>query len=125
MNEEELQKQAEGLLGNWVWLLVTGVAFLLFKSTLEGITEGLKVFLGKDIKTDDVVILDGRPARVIRVGIWKTTFFAYDIGTANGKPFVKGGTKLQIQNDKLKDHVIERPLQMLDLTKWEEKSDKK
>ena len=125
MNEEEIQKQAEGLLGNWVWLLVTGVAFLLFKSTLEGITEGLKVFLGKDIKTDDVVILDGRPARVIRVGIWKTTFFAYDIGTANGKPFVKGGTKLQIQNDKLKDHVIERPLQMLDLTKWEEKSDKK
>ena len=125
MNEEELQKQAEGLLGNWVWLLVTGIAFLLFKSTLEGITEGLKVFLGKDIKTDDVVILDDRPARVIRVGIWKTTFFAYDIGTANGKPFVKGGTKLQIQNDKLKDHIIERPLQMLDLTKWEEKSDKK
>ena len=125
MNEEELQKQAEGFLGNWVWLLVTGVAFLLFKSTLEGITEGLKVFLGKDIKTDDVVILDGRPARVIRVGIWKTTFFAYDIGTANGKPFVKGGTKLQIQNDKLKDHVIERPLQMLDLSKWEEKDDKK
>ena len=125
MNEEEIQKQAEGLLGNWIWLLVTGVAFLLFKSTLEGITEGLKVFLGKDIKTDDVVILDDRPARVIRVGIWKTTFFAYDIGTANGKPFVKGGTKLQIQNDKLKDHIIERPLQMLDLTKWEEKSDKK
>ena len=125
MNEEEIQKTAEGLLGNWVWLLVTGIAFLLFKSTLEGITEGLKVFLGKDIKTDDVVILDDRPARVIRVGIWKTTFFAYDIGTANGKPFVKGGTKLQIQNDKLKDHIIERPLQMLDLTKWEEKSDKK
>ena len=44
MNEEELQKHAEGFLGNWVWLLVTGVAFLLFKSTLEGITEGLKVF---------------------------------------------------------------------------------
>ena len=125
MNEEAIQKTAEGLLGNWVWLLLTGVAFLLFKSTLEGITEGLKVFLGKDIKTDDVVILDGRPARCIRVGIWKTTFFAYDIGTAEGKPFVKGGTKLQIQNDKLKDHIIERPLQMLDLTKWEEKSDKK
>ena len=55
--------------------------------------------------------------------MWKTTFFAYDIGTANGKPYVKGGTKIQIQNDKLKDHVIERPLQMLDLSKWDE-SDK-
>ena len=121
MNEEELQKQAEGFLGNWLWLLISGIAFLLFRSTLEGITEGIKVFLGKDLNTDDVVILDDRPARVIRVGIWKTTFFAYDIGTANGKPFVKGGTKIQIQNDKLKDHIIERPLQMLDLSKWEEK----
>ena len=120
MNEEELQKQAEGFLGNWLWLFISGIAFLLFKSTIESVVEGIKVFLGKDINTDDVVILDDRPARVIRVGIWKTTFFAYDIGTANGKPFVKGGTKIQIQNDKLKDHIIERPLQMLDLSKWEE-----
>ena len=119
MNEEELQKQAESFLGNWVWLLVSGIALLLFKSTIESIVEGLKVFLGKDLNTDDVVILDGRPARCIRVGIWKTTFFAYDIGVANGKPFVKGGTKIQIQNGKLKDHVIESPLQMLDLSKWE------
>ena len=123
MNEEQLQNQVEGFLGNWVWLLVSGVALLLFKSTIETIVEGLKVFMGKDLNTDDVVILDGRPARVIRVGIWKTTFFAYDIGTANGKPFVKGGTKLQIQNDKLKDHVIESPLQMHDLSKWEGQDD--
>ena len=123
MNEEQLQNQVEGFLGNWVWLLISGVALLLFKSTIETIVEGLKIFLGKDLNTDDVVVLDGRPARVIRVGIWKTTFFAYDIGTANGKPFVKGGTKLQIQNDKLKDHVIESPLQMLDLSKWEGQDD--
>ena len=123
MNEEQLQNQVEGFLGNWVWLLVSGVALLLFKSTIETIVEGLKIFLGKDLNTDDVVVLDGRPARVIRVGVWKTTFFAYDIGTANGKPFVKGGTKLQIQNDKLKDHIIESPLQMLDLSKWEGKDD--
>ena len=121
MIEEELQKQAQNFLGNWVWSLVSGIALLLFKSTIESIVEGLKVFLGKDLNSDDVVILDGRPARCIRVGIWKTTFFAYDIGVANGKPFVKGGTKIQIQNDKLKDHVIESPLQMLDLSKWEEK----
>ena len=119
MIEEELKKQAESFLGNWVWLLVSGVALLLFKSTIETVVEGLKVFLGKDLNTDDVVILDGRPARVFRGGFWKTTFFAYDIGVANGKPYVKGGNKIQIQNDKLKDHVIESPLQMLDLSKWE------
>ena len=117
--EEELKKQAEGFLGNWVWLFVSGVALLLFNSTIESVVESIKIFAGKDLNTDDVVILDGRPARVIRCGFWKCTFFCYDIGTANGKPYVKGGTKVQIQNDKLKDHVIERPLQMLDLSKWE------
>lgn len=72
--DEQIQSQAEGILGNWVWLFVSGVALLLFKSTIETVVEGLKVFLGKDLNTDDVVILDSRPARVIRVGFWKTTF---------------------------------------------------
>ena len=44
MNEEELQKQAEGFLGNWVWLFVSGVALLLFKSTIESIVEGIKAW---------------------------------------------------------------------------------
>ena len=94
---------------------------LIFKSTLESLVEGIKVFLGKDLNTDDVVILDGRPARVVRVGMWKTIFFVYEVGTANGEPYVKGGNKVAIQNDQLKVHIIEKPLPMLDLSKWEKK----
>ena len=75
MNEEQLQSQVEGFLGNWVWLLVSGIALLLFKSTIESIVESIKIFAGKDLNTDDVVILDGRPARVIRCGFWKCTFY--------------------------------------------------
>ena len=119
--EEQLQAQAEGILGYIVYFLLSGMVLILAKSTLESIVESIKVFWGKDLNTDDVVILNGRPARVVRVGMWKTTFFAYDIGTANGKPYVKGGTKIQIQNDKLKEQMIEKPLQMLDLSKWKEK----
>ena len=119
--DAELQAQAEGILGYIVYFLISGVVLILAKSTLESIVESIKVFWGKDLNTDDVVILNGRPARVVRVGMWKTTFFAYDIGTANGEPYVKGGTKIQIQNDKLKDQVIEKPLPMLDLSKWKEK----
>ena len=77
----------------------------------------------KDLNTDDVIHFDGRPARVVRVGLWKTILFVYEIGCVNGKPYVKGGTKIQIQNDKLKEHVIEKPLQMLDLSKWEGQDD--
>ena len=121
MNEAEIQQQAEGILGYLMYFILSGVALLLLKSTMESMVERIKVFWGKDLNTDDVVILNGRPARVVRVGMWKTTFFAYDIGMANGQPYVKGGTKIQIQNDKLKDQIIEKPLPMLDLSKWKEK----
>ena len=121
--EQELQKQAESILGYIAYFLLSGVVLILAKSTLESMVESIKVFWGKDLNTDDVVILNGRPARVVRVGMWKTTFFAYDIGMANGEPYVKGGTKIQIQNDKLKDHLIEKPLPMLDLKKWDDCKD--
>ena len=121
MTEAEIQQQAEGILGYIVYFVLSGIALLLLKSTMESMVESIKVFWGKDLNTDDVVILNGRPARVVRVGMWKTTFFAYDIGMANGQPYVKGGTKIQIQNDKLKDQIIEKPLPMLDLSKWKEK----
>ena len=119
--EEQLQQELEGILGNYLWLFITGLLFLLFKSTIESLVEGIKVFLGKDLNTDDVVIIDGRPARVVRVGMWKTIFFVYEVGTANGEPYVKGGNKVAIQNDQLKVHIIEKPLPMLDLSKWKEK----
>ena len=119
--EQELQKQVEGILGNYLWLFISGLLFLLFKSTLESLVEGIKVFLGKDLNTDDVVIIDGRPARVVRVGMWKTIFFVYEVGTANGEPYIKGGNKVAIHNDQLKVHIIEKPLPMLDLSKWKGK----
>ena len=69
---------------------------------------------------DAVIIFDGRPARVVRVGIWKTILFVYEVGCANGKAYVKGGNKVAVQNDKLKEHMIEQPLPMLDLKKWDD-----
>ena len=122
--EEQLQAQAEGILGYIAYFLLSGMVLILAKSTLESIVDSIKVFWGKDLNTDDVVILNGRPARVVRVGMWKTTFFVYEVGTANGKPYVKSGNKVQIQNTEVKHQIIEKPLPMLDLSKWEEKSDK-
>ena len=117
--EKDIEILAQDLIGNYGWLFIAGIAILIFRSAIEGIVEGLKVFVGKDLNTDDVVTLDGRPARVVRVGIFKTTFFVYNIGCVKGKPYVKGGSKMQIQNSVLKNHKIEKPLPMLDLSKWE------
>jgi len=114
-----VEEQVTQLHGEDGWMFLAGSALFLFKSTIESAVEGLKVFLGGDLNTDDVVIFDGRPARVIRVGIWKTTFFLYTI-KMNGKPHIDSGNKMSIQNDQLKTHSIEKPLKKLDLSQWED-----
>ena len=116
-----MQLQMQSLIGNYGWMFIVGFAVLLFRSAIESAVESFKVFWGDDLNTDDVIILDDRPARVVRVGIFKTIFFIYEVGVADGKPYVKSGNKMAIQNDKLKDHIIEKPLPMLDLSKWEKK----
>ena len=114
-----MEEQVTQLLGEYGWMFLVGSALFLFKSTIESAVEGLKVFIGNGLNTDDVVIFDGRPARVIRVGLWKTTFFFYTI-KKNGKHHIASGNRVSIQNDQLKVHIIEKPLKELDLTRLED-----
>ena len=85
------------------------------------------IIIGSRIFYQCVIIIningESRPARVVRVGIWKTILFVYEVGCTDGKPYIKGGNKVAIQNDTLKDYVIEKPLPMLDLKKWDNCSD--
>jgi hypothetical protein len=113
------QQTIELMIGQYGWMIAVGFVLLIGRSTIESLVEAIKVFAGDDLNTDDTIIFDGRPARVVRVGFWKTILFVYEVGCADGKPFIKGGNKVAIQNDKLKDHLIEKPLPMLDLKKWD------
>ena len=68
---EELRE----LINEYSWLLITGVALLLFQNTITEAVDGIMIFMGNDYNEDDVVMVDGEPGRIIRVGIWKTLFF--------------------------------------------------
>ena len=114
----------EALIGQYAWLLIAGFLFLIGRKSIESAIEAIQIFAGNDLNTDDVIIFDERPARVVRVGLWKTILFVYEVGCAKGKPFIKGGNKVSIQNVKLKDHLIEKPLQMLDLKRWDDCKEK-
>ena len=103
------------LINEYSWLLVTGVALLLFNNTITELVDGIMVFLGNDYNEDDVVEVDGSPGRIVRVGMWKTVFFIYHI--VGGK--IVGGSKLVVANSKLKDLKIEKPLPNLDLSKYQ------
>ena len=112
--EAELQGMVSELLGKYGWLFIVGVLTLLFRSTIEKFVAGLTIFMGNDYNEDDVVEVDGKPGRIVRCGIWSTTFFTYDVREG----IIVGGAKLVIQNDKLKDIKIEKPLPLLDLSKY-------
>ena len=88
--ENEIQNQVSLILGEYGWLFIVGVLTLLFRSTIEKFVAGLMIFMGNDYNEDDVVV--------------------YGI--------IVGGSKLVIQNDKLKDIKIEKPLPLLDLSKY-------
>ena len=96
------------------WLLISGVALLLFQNTIREAVDGIMVFLGNDYNEDDVVEVDGSPGRIVRVGMWKTVFFIYHV--IDGR--IVGGSKLVVTNSKLKDLKIEKPLPNLDLSKY-------
>jgi len=111
---QHLESMAKNLIGDYGWLFVAGLVILLFQSTIKKLAASLFVFVGGDYKTDDVVFVDGKPARIIRVGIVKTVFFIYDVH--NGE--IVGGSKLVVQNEWLGKLKIEKPLQQLDLTRF-------
>ena len=114
--ENAVHNNVSVLLGEYGWMFLAGLAVLFFKTTIESIIAGLMVFVGNDYNNDDIVILDGRPGRIVRVSIWKTTFYLYTIKKeVDGTKFVSGGTKLIIENNKLKDLKIEKPLGNFDL----------
>ena len=115
--EDLIQEQVTGLIGKYGWLFFVGTAIFLFRQTIENAVDGFMVFFGNDYNEDDVVEIDGKPGRIVRVGIWKTVFFTYDV--RDGK--VVSGSKLVVANNRLKNLKIEKPLSSLDLSKYEDK----
>ena len=113
--ENVIQSNISVLLGEYGWMFLAALVVLFFKTTIESTIAGLIIFIGNDYNNDDIVILDGRPGRIVRVSMWKTTFYLYNIQESNGKKHITSGTKLIVENDKLKDMKIEKPLDNFNL----------
>ena len=119
--ENAIQGNISVLLGEYGWMFLAGLAILFFKTTIESVLAGLVVFVGNDYNNDDIVVLDGRLGRIVRVSMWKTTFYLYAVKKdKDGNRFISGGTKLIVENNKLKDLKIEKPLDNFDLDMFED-----
>jgi uncharacterized membrane protein len=114
ISQQVLESTGQDLTGKYVWLFIIGLIALMFKSSIEKLAAALFMFVGNDYKEDDVVYVDGKPGRIVRVGLTKTVFFIYDV--VDGK--VLGGSKLVVQNERLASLNIEKPLANLDLSRF-------
>ena len=76
-----MEQQIETLIGQYGWMGVVAFILLIGRKTIESTIDAIKVFAGDDLNTDDVIIIningESRPARVVRVGLWKTILFVY------------------------------------------------
>lgn len=114
--EQTIQNNLSFFIGEYGWLFIAGLLVLFFKTSIESLLSGLMVFVGNDYNNDDIIFLDGRPGRIVRVNLWKTTFFLYNVKkNKDGEKFISGGTKLVVQNAELKNLRIEKPLVNFDL----------
>jgi hypothetical protein len=118
ISEKVLESTAQDMTGKYVWMFLAGLVILIFKSSIEKLAAALFMFIGSDYKEDDVVYVDGKPGRIVRVGLTKTVFFIYDV--VEGK--VVGGSKLVIQNERLAGLNIEKPLPQLDLARFKKEN---
>ena len=70
------------------------------------------LFAGREYSEDDIVTIDGRPARIVRIGLTKTVFYMYSFRDG----IIVGGTKMAVENSSLPQMRIERPLVKIDPT---------
>lgn len=112
------ETQIEQFIGGQVYWLLGLAGLFLVRNLIEEVIAGVLTYLGNDYNMDDVVLFDDLPARIIRVGLYKSIFFIYRIENDpyTGKAYVSGGYKRVIKNSALKDHNIDKPLENIDIT---------
>ena len=111
-------------LGELWWLAIILVGILVFKETIKSFVTSIMVLRSGNYEVDTVVLLEGKPARIVRMGIWKTTFYVYRImsepqaGAQEDGARMNGGklfyTTRDVMNEQLPDLVIEIPQQRMD-----------
>ena len=92
----------------WVFIIICGL--LVFKETIKSFVTSIMVLRSGTYEVDDVVILEGTPARIVRMGIWKTTFYVYR-SVNGGKLF---HSTRDVMNEELPQLHIEIPQQRMD-----------
>lgn len=65
--------------GEWGAWVIGALVALGVKDTLSQFWSGVRFLMGSDFDVDDIVYINGaKKARIVRQGIYKTTFYLFD-----------------------------------------------
>ena len=125
MNEDQLKDIGTNMIGSYGWLFVVGCGVMLFRSTIEGLTESFKIFWGNSINVGDCIYIwiEGKKyaGRIVRLGLFKCSIVVYNVGhDKDGEAFISGGEDMEIQNSKMKDFIITRPMEKIDISNFKQ-----
>jgi len=84
-----------------LWMGIVGVSVFVFKESIASISEGLWFKFNPDFSEDDIIFLDGRPARIQRIG-WRTTVF-YMLDSNPRRKYI-------VPNERIKTLKVEKEL---------------
>ena len=123
MGEEQLKEIGTNFIGNYGWLFAVGFMAMMFRSTIEGLVESVKIFAGKSLNINDCIYIwiEGKKyaGRIVRLGLFKCSIIVYNVDyDKEGKPYISGGEDLEIQNSKIKDYTMTRPMEKIDISNF-------
>jgi len=75
------------------------VAIALIKTELINLIKGIGFRMDKSFNEDDKIILNGRKARIVKIGLFKSKFYMYD-----------NNTMRKINNYDIDRLIMEKPL---------------
>ena len=105
-----LAEEVMHILGEFWWLVCIFAGAIVFRETIKSFVTSIMVLRSGTYSVDDVVILEGTPARIVRMGVWKTTFYVYR-KVNGGKLF---HSTRDVMNEELPSLHIEIPQQRMD-----------
>tara|TARA_R110000824_G_scaffold89077_2_gene218640 strand:- start:113 stop:508 length:396 start_codon:yes stop_codon:yes gene_type:complete len=102
------------VLGEFWWVAFVAFIFLLLKGTLDSLVDGFIFRWSNDYAETDEVMIDGHPARIVKLGVWSVSFYVYVVQGGQ----ITSGWERSIQMSELKHHSIMKPLGLLDLKRF-------
>jgi len=76
---ESIKAIVQHLISEWGWAIAIALLTIAMKDALSKLWLGIQFLWGNDFNVDDIVYINGnKKARIVRQGIFKTTFYLYE-----------------------------------------------